>query len=195
MHSANCFPEFTGRICPAPCEATCTLNFNDQPVSIKDIECAIIDKGWAEGWRWRRRSPPAVPENGSRWSVPARRGWPARQLARAGHRVVVFEKNDRIGGLLRYGIPDFKLETTLIDRRLAQMRAEGVGPWRPQQPCGRRFARSPGVGRNSMRSCSPAVLNSRATCPLRAGSCPGFITPWISSPSKIAAWPDKDSAR
>lgn len=126
LHSTNNFPEFTGRICPAPCEASCTLNFNDQPVMIKDIECAIIDKGWAEGWVMPQI---AAHRTGKRVAVvgsgPAGLAC-AQQLARAGHQIVVFEKNDRIGGLLRYGIPDFKLETVLIDRRLAQMQAEGV---------------------------------------------------------------------
>ena len=135
LHSTNNFPEFTGRICPAPCEASCTLNFNDSPVTIKDIECAIIDKGWAEGW--------VVPQiaahrTGKRVAVigsgPAGLAC-AQQLARAGHAVVVFEKNDRIGGLLRYGIPDFKLEAWLIDRRLAQLRAEGV-EFRPNSHVG-----------------------------------------------------------
>ena len=126
LHSTNNFPEFTGRICPAPCEASCTLNFNSQPVTIKDIECAIIDKGWAEGWV---QPQIAAHRTGKRVAVigsgPAGLAC-AQQLARAGHTVVVFEKNPRIGGLLRYGIPDFKLETWLIDRRLAQLQAEGV---------------------------------------------------------------------
>ena len=135
LHSTNNFPEFTGRICPAPCEASCTLNFNSQPVTIKDIECAIIDKGWAEGWV---QPQIAAHRTGKRVAVigsgPAGLAC-AQQLARAGHDVVVFEKNDRIGGLLRYGIPDFKLETWLIDRRLAQMRAEGV-EFRPNSHVG-----------------------------------------------------------
>ena len=135
LHSTNNFPEFTGRICPAPCEASCTLNFNNQAVTIKDIECAIIDKGWAEGWVQPRI---AAHRTGKRVAVigsgPAGLAC-AQQLARAGHDVVVFEKNDRIGGLLRYGIPDFKLETRLIDRRLAQMRAEGV-EFRPNSHVG-----------------------------------------------------------
>jgi glutamate synthase (NADPH/NADH) small chain len=135
LHSTNNFPEFTGRICPAPCEASCTLNFNSQPVTIKDIECAIIDKGWAEGWV---QPQIAAHRTGKRVAVvgsgPSGLAC-AQQLARAGHDVVVFEKNDRIGGLLRYGIPDFKLETGLIDRRLAQMRAEGV-EFRPNSHVG-----------------------------------------------------------
>ena len=135
LHSTNNFPEFTGRICPAPCEASCTLNFNDQPVTIKDIECAIIDKGWAEGW-----VVPQIPAHRTGKRVAVVGSGPAglacaQQLARAGHGVVVFEKSDRIGGLLRYGIPDFKLEVDMIDRRLAQMQAEGV-EFRPNNHVG-----------------------------------------------------------
>jgi glutamate synthase (NADPH/NADH) small chain len=126
LHSTNNFPEFTGRICPAPCEAACTLNINNDAVGIKSIEHAIIDKGWEQGWVVPL---PAQHKTGKKVAVvgsgPAGLAC-AQQLARAGHGVVVFEKNDRIGGLLRYGIPDFKLEKTLIERRMAQMRAEGV---------------------------------------------------------------------
>jgi len=126
LHSTNNFPEFTGRVCPAPCEAACTLNINDEPVGIKSIEHAIIDKAWQEGWV--RPEPPSR-STGKRVAVvgagPAGLAC-AQQLARAGHAVVVFEKNDRIGGLLRYGIPDFKLEKQHIDRRVAQMEQEGV---------------------------------------------------------------------
>ncbi len=126
LHSTNNFPEFTGRICPAPCEASCTLNIQDQPVTIKSIECAIVDKGWEEGWIL-----PQVPEKRTGKSVAVVGSGPAglacaQQLARAGHSVTVFEKNDRIGGLLRYGIPDFKMEKHLINRRGVQMEAEGV---------------------------------------------------------------------
>jgi len=126
LHSTNNFPEFTGRICPAPCEAACTLNVNDDPVGIKSIEHAIIDRGWQEQW--------VVPEiskekTGKRVAIvgsgPAGMA-AAQQLARVGHAVTVFEKNDRVGGLLRYGIPDFKMEKFHIDRRVAQMEAEGV---------------------------------------------------------------------
>lgn len=126
LHSTNNFPEFTGRICPAPCEASCTLNLHDEPVTIKTIECAIIDKGWSEDW-----VRPQIPlhRTGKRVAVvgsgPAGLAC-AQQLARAGHTVAVYEKSPRIGGLLRYGIPDFKLEKHLIDRRIAQMQAEGV---------------------------------------------------------------------
>jgi glutamate synthase (NADPH/NADH) small chain len=126
LHSTNNFPEFTGRICPAPCEAACTLAINSDPVGIKSIEHFIIDKGWEEGWVVPR--PPAR-RTGHRVAVvgsgPAGLAC-AQQLARAGHAVVVFEKSDRIGGLLRYGIPDFKMEKHLIDRRMAQMSIEGV---------------------------------------------------------------------
>ncbi|HQS97436.1 MAG: glutamate synthase [Novosphingobium sp. 17-62-19] len=126
LHSTNNFPEFTGRICPAPCEAACTLNIVDQPVTIKSIECAIVDRGWKEGW-----IEPQVPAKKTGKSVAVVGSGPAgmaaaQQLARAGHSVTVFEKNDRIGGLLRYGIPDFKMEKTHINRRAMQMEAEGV---------------------------------------------------------------------
>jgi glutamate synthase (NADPH) small chain len=126
LHSTNNFPEFTGRICPAPCEASCTLNLVDQPVTIKSIECAIVDKGWKEGW-----IEPQVPAHKTGKTVAVVGSGPAglacaQQLARAGHSVTVFEKSDRVGGLLRYGIPDFKLEKHLINRRLVQMMAEGV---------------------------------------------------------------------
>ena len=126
LHSTNNFPEFTGRVCPAPCEASCTLNIVDQPVTIKSIECAIVDKGWQEGW-----IVPQLPEKKTGKSVAVVGSGPAgmacaQQLARAGHSVTLFEKSDRIGGLLRYGIPDFKMEKHLINRRAAQMEAEGV---------------------------------------------------------------------
>ncbi len=126
LHSTNNFPEFTGRICPAPCEASCTLNIVDAPVTIKSIECAIVDKGWDEGW-----IVPQIPAQRTGKRVAIVGSGPAglsaaQQLARAGHSVTVFEKSDRIGGLLRYGIPDFKMEKHLINRRAVQMEAEGV---------------------------------------------------------------------
>src|SRR5574343_550381 len=126
LHSTNNFPEFTGRICPAPCEAACTLNVNDDAVGIKSIEHAIIDRAWAEGWV---KAQPAKTKTGKKVAVvgagPAGLA-AAQQLARVGHDVTLFEKNDTVGGLLRYGIPDFKLDKSHIDRRAAQLQAEGV---------------------------------------------------------------------
>jgi len=126
LHSTNNFPEFTGRICPAPCEEACVLRINEDPVGIKSIEHAIIDKAWESGWVKAR---PAAHKTGRKVAVvgsgPAGLAC-AQQLARAGHAVTVFEKNDRIGGLLRYGIPDFKLDKKVIDRRLEQLSAEGI---------------------------------------------------------------------
>lgn len=126
LQSTNNFPEFTGRICPAPCEESCTLNIDDNPVTIKTIECAIVDNGWKEGW-----ITPVFAEKKSGKRVAVVGGGPAglacaQQLARAGHDVTLFEKNAAPGGLLRYGIPDFKMEKHLIDRRMEQMEAEGV---------------------------------------------------------------------
>ena len=139
LHSTNNFPEFTGSICPAPCEAACTLNLTDQPVTIKSIERAIVDKGWEMGW-----IQPQIPEKRTGKRVAVIGSGPAgmaaaQQLARAGHEVFVYEKNDRIGGLLRYGIPDFKMEKSHIDRRIAQMQAEGVR-FRPNSFVGENLA-------------------------------------------------------
>jgi glutamate synthase (NADPH) small chain len=125
LHSTNNFPEFTGRVCPAPCEASCTLNLDDNPVTIKTIECAIVDKAWENGWI----KPIIADKTGKKVAVVG--SGPsglaaAQQLARAGHSVHVFEKNAKAGGLMRYGIPDFKMEKHLIDRRIAQMQNEGV---------------------------------------------------------------------
>lgn len=126
LHATNNFPEFTGRICPAPCEASCTLNINDNPVTIKTIEFSIVERAWQQGW-----IQPQIPKHRSGKRVAVVGSGPAglacsQQLARAGHSVSVYEKQDRSGGLLRYGIPDFKLDKKIIDRRMAQMKAEGV---------------------------------------------------------------------
>ena len=126
LHSTNNFPEFTGRVCPAPCEASCTLNLTDSPVTIKTIECAIVDRAWAEGWL-----KPEAPKAKTGKKVAIIGSGPAglacaQQLARVGHDVHLYEKNARPGGLLRYGIPDFKMEKQLIDRRVEQMKGEGV---------------------------------------------------------------------
>ena len=126
LHSTNNFPEFTGRVCPAPCEASCTLNLEDNPVTIKTIECALVDKAWENGWikpesfRDKTGKKAAIVGGGPAGLAAA------QQLARAGHSVHVFERNSKVGGLLRYGIPDFKMEKHLIDRRVTQMEAEGV---------------------------------------------------------------------
>ena len=135
LHSTNNFPEFTGRICPAPCEAACTLNITDQPVTIKTIEVSIVEKGWQEGW-----IVPRIAKRRTGKNIAVVGSGPAgmacsQQLARAGHSVVLYEKNARIGGLMRYGIPDFKMEKHFIDRRMAQMRAEGV-EFRPNSHIG-----------------------------------------------------------
>jgi glutamate synthase (NADPH/NADH) small chain len=126
LHSTNNFPEFTGRICPAPCEAACTLNIDESPVTIKTIECAIVDRAWEEGW-----ITPQVPEVKTGKKIAVVGSGPAgmaaaQQLARVGHDVYLYEKNETPGGLLRFGIPDFKMEKHLIDRRMEQMIAEGV---------------------------------------------------------------------
>ncbi len=126
LHSTNNFPEFTGRICPAPCQEACTLNLDDEPVTIKTIEYSIIERGWGEGW-----IKPEIPAHKTRKKVAVVGSGPSgmacsQQLARAGHSVVLFEKNNRIGGLMRYGIPDFKLDKKVIDRRMSQMTTEGV---------------------------------------------------------------------
>jgi glutamate synthase (NADPH/NADH) small chain len=126
LHTTNNFPEFTGRVCPAPCEASCTLNLQDSSVTIKTIECAIVDRAWAEGWI---KPEPPTKKTGKRIAVvgsgPAGLAC-AQQLARAGHEVHLYEKHAKPGGLLRYGIPDFKMEKSHVDRRVAQMKAEGV---------------------------------------------------------------------
>ncbi|MCS6997037.1 MAG: glutamate synthase subunit beta [Casimicrobiaceae bacterium] len=167
LHSTNNFPEFTGRVCPAPCEAACTLNINSDPVGIKSIEHFIIDYGWEQGWVVPQ--PPAR-KTGKRVAIvgsgPAGLA-AAQQLARAGHEVTVFEKNDRIGGLLRYGIPDFKMEKHLIDRRLAQMEAEGVR-FRPGVFVGR-GPLPPGVTNLATETVEPELLIKEFDAVLLAG--------------------------
>ena len=191
--STNNFPEFTGRICPAPCEASCTLNIQDAPVTIKTIECAIIDRAFAEGW--------VVPEPSERktgkkiavvGSGPAGLAC-AQQLARAGHDVHVYEKNAKAGGLLRYGIPDFKMEKRHVDRRIEQMAAEGVvfhynaHVGNNDQRCGpRRLAMTP--------SRSPAAPRRRATCPFPAATSRAFTSRWTSCRSRTGACPASQSA-
>jgi glutamate synthase (NADPH/NADH) small chain len=154
LQSTNNFPEFTGRVCPAPCEAACTLNINSDPVGIKSIEHAIVDRGWAEGWI---KPESAKARTGKRVAVigsgPAGMA-AAQQLARVGHDVTLFEKNDRIGGLLRYGIPDFKMEKSHIDRRIGQMRAEGV-VFRPGVVIGDPSTLPPGIA-NDAKEAIPA---------------------------------------
>ena len=165
LHSTNNFPEFTGRVCPAPCEEACTLRINADPVGIKSIEHAIIDKAWESGWV---QPLPAAEKSGKRVAVvgsgPAGLAC-AQQLARAGHAVVVFEKNDRVGGLLRYGIPDFKLEKHLIDRRVDQLRAEGV-EFRVNHVVG---IAPLGAGNPQARSVDPAQLAAEFDAVVLAG--------------------------
>ncbi len=169
LHSTNNFPEFTGRVCPAPCEEACVLRINADPVGIKSLEHAIIDKAWEEGWV---QPQPAEHPTGKKVAVvgsgPAGLAC-AQQLARAGHDVTVFEKNDRIGGLLRYGIPDFKLEKGAIDRRLEQMRREGV-KFRPGVFIGAQ-APGQGIGNDARTSLSaPDVLAKFDAVVLAAGA-------------------------
>src|SRR5206468_3164373 len=159
LHSTNNFPEFTGRICPAPCEEACVLRINADAVSIKSIEHAIIDKAWEEGWV---QPQPAAHKTGKRVAVVGSGGAGlacAQQLARAGHEVTVFEKSDRIGGLLRYGIPDFKLDKGVIDRRLDQMRAEGI-KFRASVFIGVK-APGRGIGSDARETISPEQLKNQ----------------------------------
>src|SRR5881392_2433323 len=158
LHSTNNLPEYPGRICPAPCEEACVLRINDDPVGIKSVEHAIIDKAFEEGW-----VRPQPPEHKTGKKVAVVGSGPAglacaQQLARAGHDVTMFEKNDRIGGLLRYGIPDFKMEKGLIDRRVDQMKTEGV-MFRTGVFVG---VRSPagGVGSDARENISPDQLKA-----------------------------------
>ena len=167
LHSTNNFPEFTGRVCPAPCDEACVLRINEDPVGIKSIEHAIADKAWEEGWVQPQR---AAHPSGRRVAVigsgPAGLAC-AQQLARAGHEVTVFEKSDRIGGLLRYGIPDFKLDKGVIDRRLDQLRAEGI-KFRTSVFIGSN-ALPNGVGSDARETIAPQKLLSQFDAVVLAG--------------------------
>jgi len=200
LHSTNNFPEFTGRICPAPCEAACTLNVNDDPVGIKSIEHAIIDRAWAEGWVVPR--PPKV-KTGKKVAVvgsgPAGLA-AAQQLARAGHDVTVFEKNDRAGGLLRYGIPDFKMEKSHIDRRIEQMTAEGVtfrtGVMVGTLPAGSKITNwaTEAVAPEDLKAqydavISPVARNSPVTCRCLAETSTACTSRWSSCRSRTKSTP------
>ncbi len=167
LHSTNNFPEFTGRVCPAPCEEACVLRINDDPVGIKSIEHAIADKAWEEGWiRPQRAAHPTGKRVAIVGSGPAGLAC-AQQLARAGHDVTVFEKHDRVGGLLRYGIPDFKLDKGVVDRRLEQLRGEGIkfrtGVFVGRQAPGR------GIGSDARETVSPEQLDSQFDAIVLAG--------------------------
>ena len=167
LHSTNNFPEFTGRVCPAPCEEACVLRINDDPVGIKSIEHAIADKAWEEGWVRPQRAPhPTARRVAIVGSGPAGLAC-AQQLARAGHDVTVFEKSDRIGGLLRYGIPDFKLDKGVIDRRLEQLRNEGV-KFRTGVLVGVQ-APGPGIGNDARESISAEQLRNQFDAVVLAG--------------------------
>ena len=165
LHATNNFPEFTGRLCPAPCEAACVLGINQDPVTIKQVEVEIIDRAWAEGWV--APVPPSV-RTGKRVAVvgsgPAGLA-AAQQLTRAGHDVVVFERADRIGGLLRYGIPEFKMEKRHLDRRLAQMGAEGT-EFRAERRRRRRRRRRRAPGHLRRRRAGRRRHRRGATCPI-----------------------------
>ena len=190
LHSTNNFPEFTGRICPAPCEAACTLNINDDPVGIKSIEHFIIDKGWEEGWVCR--TPPAQKDRQARCGdrLRARRGSRARSSSRARATMSsLFEKADRIGGLLRYGIPDFKMEKHLIDRRMAQMSIEGV-EFRPGVHVGKgRRARERIAAELRRGRASLAAPRRRAIFRCRAAISRASTSRWSSCRSRTGSSP------
>ena len=177
LHSTNNFPEVTGRICPAPCEAACTLNIIDVPVTIKSIECAIADKAFDEGWVTADAAGDARPASASPivGSGPAGLA-AAQQLARAGHDVHVYEKSAYPGGLLRYGIPDFKMEKYIVERRVKQMEAEGV-TFHCNVHVGARSAASRSSSAIMTPCCSPAAPSSRATSPCPAAISPASISP------------------
>ena len=180
LHATNNFPEFTGKLCPAPCEASCVLGINNDPVTIKQIEASIIERAWDEGWVVPAAAPRYSPARRSPSSALDPAGLAcAQQLARAGHSVTVFERADRIGGLLRYGIPDFKMEKRHLDRRLApdggrRGRLQARHERRRRHRCRRSCWPS------STPSASAAARPSRATCPSRDASCRASTSRWIS---------------
>ena len=144
LHKTNNFPEFTGRVCPAPCEGACVLGINAPPVTIKNIECAIVDRGFAEGWVVARAARERAPASASPWSAPARQAWPAAaQLNKAGHWVTVFERSDRVGGLLLYGIPNMKLDKSQIVQRRVDLLAEEGVVFRTNTEIGKDISRRP----------------------------------------------------
>ena len=179
LHATNNFPEFTGRLCPAPCEGACVLGINDDPVTIKAVEVSIIDRAFDEGWVTAQ-----PPETRTGRSVAVVGSGPAglaaaAQLNRAGHTVTVFERADRIGGLLRYGIPEFKLEKRVLDRRLNLMMEEG--DHLPDQRQHRREHADRGAARSSsMRSCWPADRRGRAICRCPAAISRASTSRWIT---------------
>ena len=187
LHSTNNFPEVTGRVCPAPCEASCTLNIDENPVTIKSIECAIADRAIAHGLK----PEPAAEKTGKKVAIvgsgPAGLAC-AQQLARAGHEVHVYEKYAKAGGLLRYGIPDFKMEKHHIDRRVAQMQAEGV-VFHYGAHVGDNVAAKKLVDQLRRRGADRRRRKRRATCRYPAASFTAFISPWISCRSRTGGYP------
>ena len=180
LHATNNFPEFTGRLCPAPCEAACVLGISQDPVTIKQVEVEIVERAWAEGWIAPVRADGADRPQASRSSARARPGLAAaQQLTRAGHDVVVFERADRIGGLLRYGIPEFKMEKRHLDRRLEQMRAEGT-EFRAKRQRRRRHRRRRAARASSTPSCSPAAPPRGATSRSPVASTAASTRRWSS---------------
>ena len=193
LHSTNNFPEFTGRVCPAPCEASCTLNIQDTPVTIKTIECAIVDRAWEQGWI--KPEPPSK-TTGKRVAVvgsgPAGLAC-AQQLARVGHEVHLYEKNAQAGGLLRYGIPDFKLEKRHIERRVEQMKAEGV-VFHCKTHVGKDVTAAALLEGYDAIALAGGAEHRRATCPCRGATSTASITRWSSCRSRTAASPASRSA-
>ena len=194
LHATNNFPEFTGRLCPAPCEAACVLGINAEPVTIKQVEVEIIDRAWADGWVRAAAAGRADRRARSRWSAPGPAGLAAaQQLTRAGHQVTVFERDDAPGGLLRYGIPEFKMEKRHLDRRLDQMAAEGT-----EFSLRRRRSTSRGAARRASRRdrAGAAARGCRATCRCPAASWPASTRRWSTCrwPTGVTAAASRRSA-